>query len=323
MALSYSRALWSKETEFSDWLHSNIETIGTVVRLRLIALQREAAVGPFRADLVARIEDSDDFAIIENQLGNADHKHFGQLMTYAGHYKAAAVIWIAYDFCSEYRRAIRWLNNLSLTRFYAVTMNYEDHWEAPHFRLVSGPADSFGGGQETPLEESEPSALAHDGQRAAMVPSPFEIASPRSISPGQLVVNGLFERISLLLSENALFRRRKIAAGKNWYAFALGPVPRSEWSVVFTSDRARLELVFNDAATARDDLSRMVSYAPALESRIGSPVHLRLATSQKQKAIIYYPITWELWDDPDQLATICVSTITKFAEAVRDLDIFS
>ena len=43
----------------------------------------EQNVGPFRADILCRNMDDNSQVLIENQLYKTDHKHLGQLLTYA------------------------------------------------------------------------------------------------------------------------------------------------------------------------------------------------------------------------------------------------
>ena len=75
---------------------------------------QETSVGPFRADILCRDTGSDDsMVLIENQLETTDHKHLGQLMTYAAGLHAVTIVWIAAKFTDEHRASMNWLNDIT------------------------------------------------------------------------------------------------------------------------------------------------------------------------------------------------------------------
>ena len=51
-------------------------------------------MGPYRADIFCK-DEGDNPVLIENQLESTDHKHLGQLLTYATVWEAVTIIWIA------------------------------------------------------------------------------------------------------------------------------------------------------------------------------------------------------------------------------------
>lgn len=67
---------------------------------------------------------SHEVVIIENQFGPTDHRHLGQLLTYAGGTDPATVVWVAESFRDEHRAALDWLNQRtdSTTRFFGVQL---------------------------------------------------------------------------------------------------------------------------------------------------------------------------------------------------------
>ena len=70
----------------------------------------EAAAGRYNVDIIADEIESRRKVIIENQLEPTDHKHLGQILTYASAYDAAIIIWVVTDYTEEHKQAIDWFN---------------------------------------------------------------------------------------------------------------------------------------------------------------------------------------------------------------------
>ena len=93
--------------------------------------------------------------LIENQLEATDHRHVGQLFTYAAGLDAHTVIWIAKTFRQEYRAMLDWQNRITdeRYRFFGVEVKVwqiEDSARAVQFEVVSSPNDwSRGVSQDT------------------------------------------------------------------------------------------------------------------------------------------------------------------------------
>ena len=114
------RDYWEHEgSDFTPWLASeeNIALLSETIGLELEVQQEEAAVGPFRADILCRDTASDELVIIENQLEKTDHKHLGQTITYASGLDAVNIVWIAARFTEEHRAALDWLNRITHEEF--------------------------------------------------------------------------------------------------------------------------------------------------------------------------------------------------------------
>lgn len=105
------KSIWRNEAlNFTPWLADNLDKLSDLIGLDLELASREAEVGDFSLDLLAKDLSTNRNVVIENQFNPTDHKHLGQLITYASYYKASIVIWIAEEVREEHRSAIDWLN---------------------------------------------------------------------------------------------------------------------------------------------------------------------------------------------------------------------
>lgn len=115
--------VWRREaTDFTPWLARNLSYLSDKLGMELSPENTEVRLGDFSADIVARDLSTSRFVIIENQYGSSDHKHLGQIITYAAGRGASAVVWVAENIRPEHRVAIDLLNRgmKSVLRFYAV-----------------------------------------------------------------------------------------------------------------------------------------------------------------------------------------------------------
>ncbi len=118
------RKAWPNEAaDFTPWLASEpgLKLLGEALGMDLEVEATEQNVGPFAADILAKRTDTPEehWVVIENQLEKTDHRHLGQLLTYAAGLKAATVIWVAAQFTPEHRATIDWLD---LSRFCAAPL---------------------------------------------------------------------------------------------------------------------------------------------------------------------------------------------------------
>ena len=143
------RELWKHEQyDFSAWLakDDNIELLNEKLGLTLIDVNTEAYVGAYRCDIVAIDETTGTKVIIENQLESSDHKHLGQIVTYASGLGAKVIVWIVTEASEPHRSAIEWLNNITAKdiNFFLIELHaYKigDSDPAPMFHIIEQPND--------------------------------------------------------------------------------------------------------------------------------------------------------------------------------------
>ena len=145
------RSAWPNEAaHFTPWLASEqgLELLQDALGMDLEVEAVEQFIGPFRADILAKRQDTPDehWVLIENQLEKTDHRHLGQLLTYAAGLKAATIVWVAQDFAEEHRAALDWLNEITSDAYQFFGLQIE-LWKigasepAPLFNVLAEPND--------------------------------------------------------------------------------------------------------------------------------------------------------------------------------------
>ncbi len=145
------RSAWMNEaSHFTPWLASEegMELLQETLDMELEVEATEKFVGPFKADILAKRTDTTDdhWVLIENQLERTDHRHLGQLLTYAAGLDAVTIVWIAENFAEEHRAALDWLNDvtgegLELFGLEIELWQIEGSPPAPMFNIVAQPND--------------------------------------------------------------------------------------------------------------------------------------------------------------------------------------
>ena len=163
--------VWDKEPDFTSWLASEgLDRLGRTLGLSLTDADVEVNVGPFSADLVCvdRSEKGHPAkVVIENQYNRADHRHLGQVLTYAAwldrdrsDHDVKHVVWIAEDFDDQHRVALDWLNQVTSDDVWAFGVElklYSINGNGPalKFDLVSKPDGWRGGGSGEPSPQEK------------------------------------------------------------------------------------------------------------------------------------------------------------------------
>lgn len=149
------REAWKHEAgDFTPWLAEadNLDALAQALGLsELEAVATEHYVGDFKLDILCT--DGDQQVIIENQLAETDHRHLGQILTYAAGVGARKVIWVAESFRPEHVAALRFLNENTTDdlSFFGVQVEL---WRignsplAPKFEVVVKPDNWAKAGRE-------------------------------------------------------------------------------------------------------------------------------------------------------------------------------
>jgi len=157
------REFWKHEAlDYTQWLakEENIQLLSDEIGIQIVEVKAEVNIGGYSVDLVGVDEDSGDRIVIENQLEQTDHKHLGQLVTYAAGYNASIVIWIVKNAREEHDKAIEWLNNHtgSELSFFLIKMELwriGDSDPAPKFNILVEPNDWAKTLQQNQTEDRE------------------------------------------------------------------------------------------------------------------------------------------------------------------------
>ncbi|AII59785.1 hypothetical protein X793_05605 [Dehalococcoides mccartyi CG4] len=143
------REIWIHEAkDFTTWLakDENLLLLGNEIGIPMNLINTEVGVGVFSADILAEEPNTGRKIVIENQLEQTDHDHFGKLFTYGSGLDASILIWICKQVREEHRQAIDWINlktnnSLNVFAIQIEAWKIDNSKPAPKFQVICAPND--------------------------------------------------------------------------------------------------------------------------------------------------------------------------------------
>lgn len=248
------RSAWMNEaSHFTPWLASEegMELLQEVLDMELEVEATEKSVGPFKADILAKRTDTTDdhWVLIENQLERTDHRHLGQLLTYAAGLDAVTIVWVAESFAEEHRAALDWLNDITGEglEFFGVEVELwqiEGSLPAPMLNIVAQPNEwerevrKSAGNQVSDLKLQQQRFWQGLGSKLIERQSPL---NPRAAKPRHYA-NFAIGRSGTWLSACVASQRKEI-----WVEFAFRGPPGKVWFDQIFARKDEIEAAIGDA----------------------------------------------------------------------------
>ncbi len=300
------RSIWtSEDRHFTPWLaqSENLEILGEALGIELELEAQEKDVGPFRADILCKnTAEKDSWVVIENQIEKTDHKHLGQLLTYAAGLRASTIVWISAQFSEEHRAALDWLNQLTdkTVRFFGLEVELwkiGDSPAAPRFNIVCQPNDW----ENTVRHAAE--TLADD-----------------DATPSQNLRIKYWTAFRSYLQENKSKLRPQKPSRDHWYSFGIGTSRAHTAALIITREnKIAVELTIN-SEDAKSIFGDLVKRKEDVEKIIGAPLDWREMPNKKASRIVLFnsvdPYDEATW--PQQFSWL-QSNLEKFDKAFRSL----
>jgi hypothetical protein len=249
------RTVWQNEAyDFTPWLAEHLDHLGEMLGIDLEIVEREASVGEFSADIVARDLNRDRIVIIENQLQSTDHSHLGQLVTYAAGLDAAVVVWVSREIRDEHRQALDWLNRRSDgdTEFFGVVLELvqiDNSRPAANFRLAAFPNTWS---QQT---------------RA-------RVSKAETLSDKRTAYREFFQALIDELRTRHRFTNARVGQPQNWYTFPTG-ISGIGYGTTFASGerlRVQLKIDVGDADSNTAILNALAADKEQIGEKFGAPL---------------------------------------------------
>jgi hypothetical protein len=290
------RDVWKTESlDFTPWLAQELEQLGDAIGCSLELIKTEQEVGDFFLDILARHPDG-RAVVIENQFGESDHKHLGQLLTYAAGQEAQTIIWICERFRDEHRKALELLNERTHegTSFFGIeikAVTTDGNTAAPLFQVVVCPNEWF------------------KKQKA-------KTSGETGLQPAQKRKNEFYQNVlAHILSNKPHLTNKRSTKDIDYLDFNTGKSGYRYW-IQFRGGRLSCQVVFHDGSSDKvvakrenkrrfDEMQRM--HASSIEERVPLLSWERLDESKISKAVLYCPFS-----DEEQMITWASDTLEKF-----------
>jgi len=268
------REVWTSEDKhLTPWLAQaeNLELLGEALGIDLQLEAQEKDVGPFRADLLCKnTAEEDSWVVIENQIERTDHKHLGQLLTYASGLHAKTIVWISSQISEEHRAAIDWLNRIAnrSVRFFGIEIELwkiGDSLAAPRFNVVCKPNE-----WESTVDDAKDAIGAGEGNRSQKLRIRYWTAFR-----------------DYLREHHSTLRPQK-PSRDHWYSFGIGTSRAHTAALLITRDnKIAVELAMN-ADDAKEVFRELYEQKDAVEKTIGGPLDWREMPNKKASRIVVF-----------------------------------
>lgn len=284
------RSVWAKEAyDFTPWLADNMQKLGEALGMDLELETREASVGDFSLDLLAKDLGRGRTVIIENQLTATDHDHLGKLLTYAAGFNATAIVWVAESIREEHRQALEWLNQRTdeETEFFGVIVEVLQIDN-------SKPAFNF-----------KPVVFPNEWQKTK------NRASSSATSKGE-AYRAFFQGLIDELRDKHKFTGARVGQPQNWYSFSSG-VKGFYYNASFAQGgRVRAEVYIDPGELEQNKqvFDALLNEKEVIEQEFGTTLEWeRLEDSRASRIAVYR--TGSIPSDPATLQDIRIWTVEQ------------
>lgn len=297
------RSVWESESsDFTPWLaeNGNLALLGNELGIELELEAQEKEVGPFRADILCKDTADASWVLIENQIERTDHKHLGQILTYAAGLEAVSIVWISTEFTEEHKTAIDWLNQITndSVRFFGVEIEV---WRignspaAPKFRVVCKPND-----------------WGNTVRRAA-----DDLADA---SPAEQLRMRYWSAFKEHLQEQQSKLRPQKPAPNHWYNFSIGTSRAHLAATLITKeDKIGVEL-YIDGDNAKEIYTALYAKKEQIEAQLAASLDWRELPEKKvSRVLLYKPVDPTDESDWEKQFAWLRTTIEKFDGVFRPL----
>ena len=287
--------IWAGEaTHFTPWLAANLSVLGANLGMDLESKEVEASAGDFFVDILAQDLSTQHTVIIENQYGSTDHRHFGQLITYASTLKASVVVWIAEKIRPEHKFAIDFLNtNLRESlKLYAV--------EASAVRI----------------DDSRPAFILN------VVCMPPEPEVPGPVGPASEIgerYRAFFQGLIDTLRDKYKFTNARAGQPQNWYTFRSEKSKVYVYSISFTrKERIRVEVYLDTGDKEKNEevFDCLLHQRATIEAAVGMPMEWERLDGKRACRIALYR-EGDIYADSTTLADLAdwaIQNLLRFKE---------